>query len=201
MKLYYKAGACSLASHIALVQSGLPFQVEAVDLAAKVTETGSDFTAINPKGYVPALQLDDGTLVTEGVAILLEIAALAPEAHLAPPPGSREYRPLVEWLVFVATELHKTAVGLINPAFGADAKAAVTSLLDRRLAQAERMLGDGPFTLGTTCSVADFYLFTVLSWMPRLGIDLGRWPHLAAFQGRLAALPAVQTTLQAEGLA
>ncbi|MBI3444770.1 MAG: glutathione transferase GstA [Magnetospirillum sp.] len=201
MKLYYKAGACSMASHLALEESGLIYAIEAVDLVSKKTESGIDFQSINPKGYIPALVLDDGAVLTEGVAILLRIAALAPDKELAPAMGSINYMSLVEWLVFIATELHKPAGMQFNPAMPADGKTALKTILTRRLDYAEKTLGTGPFLMGKSLSVADFYLFTVFSWLGRLGIDTGAWPHLIAHFERIKARPATQAVFLAEGLA
>lgn len=200
MKLYYKPGACSLASHIALEEAGLAHTLEAVDLVAKKTEGGDDFLAINPKGYVPALMMDDGAVLTEGVAILLRIAGMAPEKGLAPPPTGAEHMKLLEWLIFIATELHKPAGAQFNPAMPEDGRAVLKTVLTRRLDYMDKALGKGPFIMGERVTVADFYLFTVLSWLPRLKIDPAAWPHLAAHSERLKARPAVQAALRAEGL-
>ncbi len=200
MKLYYKAGACSLSPHIALREAGLAFDLEAVDLPTKTTESGGDFLAINPKGYVPALVLDDGTVLTEGAAIVLRIAALAPDKELAPPAGTPGYFKLVEWLVFIATEMHKSCGGLFNPAMPAEGKTMIKGLLTRRLDYVDQALGKGPYLLGDSVSVADFYLFTVASWLPRIGFDLATWPNLAAHSAHIRERPAVQATLAAEKL-
>ncbi|CAA7616159.1 glutathionine S-transferase [Candidatus Terasakiella magnetica] len=200
MKLYYKAGACSLSPHIALREAGIAFEMEAVDLPTKKTETGIDFLTINPKGYIPALVLDDGTVLTEGVSIVLYIASLVPEKKLAPAAGSMGYAKLVEWLIFIATEMHKSAGGLFNPAFPDEAKTVIKGLLTRRLDFADKALGAGPFLMGETFTVADGYLFTVLLWLPRLGIELAPWPHLAAFFARVLQRPTVQAAMTAEKL-
>jgi len=200
MKLYYKAGACSLATHITLIAAGLDFAAEAVDLKTRLTETGDDFLKINPKGYVPALRRDDGSVLTEGVAILLDLAAQAPRAGLAPLPADPLYPRLVEWLVFIATELHKAVAGLFNPAYSPEAKEVAKATLRRRFDYADAAIGAGPYLLGATPGVADFYLFTVLSWLPRVGISLAEWPALAAHADRVRALPATQAALRAEKL-
>lgn len=200
MKLYYKAGACSLSPHIALREAGLPFELEAVDLPTKKTETGGDFLAINPKGYIPALVLDDGRVLTEGVAIVLAIAAMAPDRMLAPPAGSPGYFKLVEWLIYIATEMHKGAGGLFNPTIPEEAKTVLRGLLTRRLDYADKALDQGPYLLGDAYSVADGYLFTVVSWLPRLGFDPAAWPNLAAHTARMRTRPAVQAALAAEKL-
>lgn len=200
MKLYYKAGACSLATHITLIAAGFDFSAEAVDLKTKRTESGEDFLKINPKGYVPALRRDDGSMLTEGVAILLDLAAQAPRAGLAPRPEDPLYPRLIEWLVFIATELHKPVAGLFNPAYSPEAKEVNKAVLHRRFDFADAAIGAGPYLLGTTPGVADFYLFTVLSWLPRVGIALTDWPALAAFVERVRLLPATQAALRAEKL-
>jgi glutathione S-transferase len=200
MKLYYKAGACSLSPHIALYEAGLTFDTEAVDLVTKKTAGGADFLTVNPKGYIPALVLDDGTVLTEGVAILLAIAGMVPGKALAPAAGTPGYLKLVEWLVFIATELHKPAGGQFNPAMPAEAKSLLKDLLVRRLDFMEQALGKAPYVLGETFSLADCYLFTVFSWLPYLSIDQKSWPNLAAHQARIAQRPATQAALKAEGL-
>ncbi|CCG40393.1 glutathione transferase GstA [Magnetospirillum molischianum] len=200
MKLYYKAGACSLASHIALIEAGFDFTVEAVDLATKKTDGGADFLAINPKGYIPALVLDDGQVLTEGVAILLYLASQAPDLSLAPAEGTADHIRLVEWLVFIATELHKATAGLFNPALPAEAKEISKATLRRRLDFTDQALVKSSYLVGVTPTVADFYLFTVVSWLPRVGIDVSDWPSLAAHSVRIAALPSVQEALKAEKL-
>ena len=200
MKLYYKAGACSLSPHIALREAELAFEIEAVDLPTKKTETGADFLAINPKGYIPALVLDDGTVLTEGVAIVLNIAAMAPDKMLAPPAGSPGYFKLVEWLIFIATELHKSAGSLFNPAMPEEGKTMIKGLLTRRLDYVDQTLGQGPYLLGDNVGIADFYLFNVFSWLPRVGLDTAAWPNLVAHSTRIGARPAVQAALKAEKL-
>lgn len=201
MKLYYKAGACSLASHIALAESGLAFDIEAVDLPTKKTAGGADFLAVNSKGYIPALALDDGRVLTEGVSILLWIAAQVPAKALAAAAGTADYVRQVEWLIFIATELHKPTGGLFNPAYPDEAKAVSKTILTRRLDWADKALGAGPYLLGDGFTVADGYLFTVFSWLPRVAIDQAQWPNLAAHSARVKARPAVQAALKAEGLA
>lgn len=200
MKLYYKMGACSLASHIALEEAGLPYSAEAVDLATKVTEGGADFLAINPKGYIPALVMDDGAVWTEGVAILLRIAGMAPEKGLAPAVGTQDYMKLLEWLVFIATELHKPCGAQFNPAMPEEGKSALKVVLTRRLDYLDKAVGAGPFLMGERLSVADFYLYTVTNWLPRIGMDVSAWPHVMALAERIRSRPATQAVLKAEGL-
>ncbi|MDD3676767.1 glutathione transferase GstA [Thauera propionica] len=201
MKLYYKAGACSLASHIVLEESGLPYETEAVDLKTKVTTSGADFTQINAKGYVPALVLDTGELLTEGPAILQYLADRVPEKKLVPADGTLERYRLQSWLTFIGTELHRSCTPFFSPASGDAWKAAAMANLERRLDYTNGELAGKAYLLGDGFSVADAYLFTVLSWMPYVKIDLSRWSNLTAFQARVAARPAVQAALKAEGLA
>jgi len=201
MKLYYKAGACSLASHIVLEETGLPYEIEAVDFKTKLTASGADFTQINPKGYVPALVLDSGELLTEGPAIVQYLADRVPEKRLAPANGTLERYRLQSWLTFIGTELHRSCTPFFNPASGDVWKAAAMGNLERRLEFVNGELAGKAYLLGDAFSVADAYLFTVLSWMPYVKLDLSRWPNLTAFQARVAARPAVQAALKAEGLA
>ena len=200
MKLYYTPGACSLASHIALREAGLSFDLETVDLGTKKTAGGDDFLAINGKGYIPALVLDSGEVLTEGVSIMLWVAAQASAKSLAPAAGSHDYTKLVEWMIFIATELHKAAGGLFNPTYPDETKAVMKANLSRRLDWADKALGAGPYLMGKIFTVADGYLFTVFSWLPHLGIDHAKWPNLSNHFARVKARPAVATALGAEGL-
>ena len=201
MKLFLKPGACSLASHIVLEEIGRPYETETVDLAKKLTASGADFWAINPKGYVPALLLDDGDLLTEGPAILQYLADLAPELNLAPANGSKARYQLQSWLAFIATEVHKNFTPFFNPAATPKMKEQARANLQRRLGYINDQLAGGDFLMGSTYSVADAYLFTVVGWAKFVQLDLSAWPHLIAFQGRVAARPATQRALKAEGLA
>lgn len=200
MKLYYSPGACSLSPHIVLREGGFDFQLERVDLERAVTETGVDYKTINPLGYVPALQLDDGQVLTEGPAIVQYLADRVPEKRLAPPAGTWERYRLMEWLNFISTELHKGFGALFNPAFPQEAKAVIQSQLERRIADAERRLGKGPYVMGPDFTGADAYLFTVLGWGKYVNVGFAPWPALLAYLGRVAARPAVQAALAAEGL-
>lgn len=201
MKLYYTPGACSLASHIVLREAGFDFEMEKVDLSTHKTESGADFYAINPKGYVPALVLDDGQVLTEGGAIVQYLADLKPAARLAPPPGSLERARMQEQLIFIAAELHKAYGPLFLPGASEEAKAAARDNVARRLDYVERQLSDGrPYLLGQQFSVADIYLFVVAGWAEKMGIGINRWPRLAAFLERIGSRRAVQEALQAEGL-
>jgi glutathione S-transferase len=200
LKLFYKAGACSLASHIALQESGLPFEIEAVDLKTKLTASGADFTALNAKGYVPALLLDNGDVLTEGPAIMQYIADQAPARHLAPlNDGMARYR-LQSWLTFIGTELHKNFTPFFNPAASSDWKAAAMANLERRLAYVAKEVDDKQFLLGNEFSIGDAYLFTVLGWAKHIDLDLNKWPALVAYQSRVGARAGVQAALKAEGL-
>jgi glutathione S-transferase len=200
MKLYYSPGACSLSPHIVLRESGLQFDLERVDLKAKKTETGKDFLGISPNGYVPALELAPGDVLTEGPAIVQYIADQAPAARLAPANGTRERYTLQSWLNFIATELHKGFGGLFNPAAAEEAKALARKQLETRFATVERHLTNNDYLMGANYSVADIYLFVTLTWTGYVGIDMAQWPALSRFRDRVAKRPAVQAALKAEGL-
>jgi glutathione S-transferase len=201
MKLYYSPGACSLSPHIVLREAGLPFDLEKVDLKTKKTETGADFTQVNPKGYVPTLRLDDGQVLTEGPAIVQYLADQRPDSGLAPKAGTFERSRLQEQLNFITTELHKG----FSPLFGADTpeayKTIATEKLRKRFDFLEQQFADERSYLnGDRFTVADAYGFTVLSWGKHVGIDLAGWRHLAAYVARVGARPKVQEALRAEGL-
>lgn len=201
MKLFLKAGACSLSPHIVLEESGLPYETEAVDLKTKVTASGTDYWAINPKGYVPALQLDSGEVLTEGPAIVQYLADQVPEKKLAPANGTLERYRLQSWLTFIGTELHRSFSPFFNPASSDDWKAAALSNLERRLDYVNTQLAGKSYLLGEEFSVADAYLFTILNWTKFIKLDLARWPNVAVYHARVGARPAVQATLKSEGLA
>ena len=201
MKLYLKPGACSLSAHIALEEAALAYDTEVVDLRTKQLASGGDYTQINPKGYVPALLLDDGELLTELPAIVQYIADLVPQKQLAPPSGSRARYRLQEWLTFIGTELHKSFVPFFFPGASEEWKKFGHANLERRLAWTDGQLAGRSYLLGEDFTVADAYLFTVLSWTKFIPLELGQWPNLTAFQQRVAARPAVRAVLQAEGLA
>lgn len=201
MKLYYAPGACSLSPHISLREAGAAFDLERVDTKTHRTESGADYLVINPKGYVPALQLDGGEVLTEGAAVVQFIADRHPASGLAPANGSLERARLQEHLNFIASELHKAFTPLFDRSAPEAAKQAAPAAVARRLDHVERLLADGrAFLLGERFSVADAYLFTVASWTGPTGIGLDRWPKLAAFVARVAARPSVQAALRAEGL-
>ena len=198
MKLYFSPGACSLSPHIVLHELGLPVETIAVDLRSKVMAGGGDFRTVNPKGYVPVLQLDDGAVLTEGPAIVQYLADRKPEAGLAPPNGSMERYRLQEWLNFIATELHKQFSPLFNPESTDALKAAQRKRLGERFDYLARTLGAQDWLLAGGFSVADAYLFTVLGWTAHVGPDLAAWPALQAYMARMQARPAVARTLADE---
>lgn len=201
MKLYYKPGACSLSPHIVLREAGAPFDLVKVDLVTKTLADGSDFRAINPKGQVPTLALDDGTILTEGAVIVQYIADQAPDSGLLPPVGSLERYRVQEWLNHIGSELHKGMVPLfpmfreITPESYRD---FAWKILSGKFAVVDQQLSGKSHLTGDAFTVADAYLFVVLSWLPRMGLDLSPWPNLEAFSARVAARPAVQAALAAE---
>jgi glutathione S-transferase len=199
MKLYYTPGACSQSPHIVLRESGLKFELEKVDLRSHKTEKGADYYSINPKGYVPALQLDNGQVLTEGPAIVQFIADQKPETKLAPAAGSFERARLQEWLHFIGTELHKTFSPLFNPAITPEAKQAALDKLSKRFEFVAQQLAGKQFLLGEHFTGADAYLYVILNWAQKLGPDTAQWPALKAFHERVSARPAVRSTLEAEG--
>lgn len=201
MKLYYSPGACSLSPHIVLIEGGFAFEREKVDLASKKTETGADYYTVNPNGYVPALLLDDGQVLTEGPAIVQYLADRVPEKRLAPPAGTMERYRLMEWLNFISSELHKSFGVLFHPEAPEVWKGVVKAQLTRRLDYASQRITGKTWLLGEDFSVADAYLFTVVSWGQYVDLDLAPWPTLTGYQGRVAARPAVAAALKAEGLA
>ena len=198
MKLYFAPQACSLAPHIVLRELDLPFELVRVNNQSKRCADGADFLAINPKGYVAALRLDDSAVLTEGPAILQYLADLRPAAGLAPANGSWERTRLQECLNFIATELHAGCGPLFNAALPEAVQAIFKEKLARRLDLLAPTLAADGYLLGGRFGVADAYLFTVLGWMPRFGIDLQAWPALAAYVERVAARPAVRAALAAE---
>ena len=200
MKLYYSPGACSLAVHITLCETGLPFEKESVDLASKKTAGGADFSAINAKGYVPALQLDNGEVLTEGPAINQYLADLVPEKKLAPANGTLERVRLQAWLTFIGTELHKSFSPLFRPNSSDEAKKQATDTIANRLTYVNNQLAGKQYLVAEQFSIADAYLFTVVGWMGFLSMPTDAYPHVQALVARVAARPAVQAALKAEGL-
>lgn len=200
MKLYYSPGACSLSPRIVALEAGLDLAYEKVDGKAKRTESGKDFWQINPKGYVPALQLDDGAVLTEGPAIVQYLADLRPASGLAPANGSLARYRLQEALGYINSELHKSYSPLFNPATPEATREERKEYLRRRYALIEATLTRHPYLLGDEFTVADAYLFTVTRWAQFVDLDLTAFPHLQAFQQLVAARPAVARALEAEGL-
>jgi glutathione S-transferase len=200
MKLYYMPGACSLAPHIAFREAGLPFDLEKIDGATKKTAGGEDYTAINPKGSVPALKLDDGQVLTEAAAIQQYIADKSPTKKLAPPASTPERYRLQEWLNYIASEVHKGIGQLFNKAMPDDYRETVKKgLAARQLPYLEKALAGREYLMDHV-TVADGYLFTVLNWTKLHKIDLSAYPNISAFMTRVAARPAVQEAMKAEGL-
>lgn len=200
MKLYYAPGTCSLASHIVLREAGLAHALEKVDIVTKRSADGKDFRAVNPHGYVPALEIEPGFVLTEGPAILQYLADRAPAAQLAPANGTPERYRLQSWLNFITSEIHKGFAPLFKPAMPAEAKALFVELLGQRFDVVERHLAQHDYLMGERYSVADAYLFVTTSWAGYLGFKLERWPAINAFRARVAARPAVQAAMAAEGL-
>jgi len=198
MKLYYSPGACSLSPHIVLREAGLDFELVRVDLGTHKLTDGRDFAEINPKGYVPALELDNGTVLTEGTAIVQYVADLKPETGLAPKASSLERYQLQEWLGFINSEVHKGFGPLFNPKTPEEYKAMARKNLANRLAYLDGHLAKNDFLMGKQFTVADAYLFTVLNWGPWTGVDVAAWPSLVAFQQRIASRPAIVAAQAAE---
>ena len=200
MKLYYSPGACSLSPHIVLRESGLPFQPVLASTKTHQLADGTDYYTINPKGYVPLLELDDGQRLSEGPAIVQYIADQVPEKKLAPPAGTMERYRLMEWLNFISTEIHKGFSPLFNPATPEDYKPTIRERVLGRLTWVDGQLAGKAYLLGDEFTGADAYLFTVARWAPFTGVEVAGLAHLAAFMERVAARPAVQEAMKAEGL-
>jgi glutathione S-transferase len=198
MKLYYAPHACSLAPHIVLRELDLPFELIRVDNTTKRTANGEDFLAINPKGYVAALQLDNEHVLTEGPAILQYLADLRPEANLIPVSGTFERVRLQEWLNFVSTEIHGGLGWLFSSQFPDEVKALIKQKLFKRFVVLSQTLERQDYLMADRFSIADAYLFTVLRWTSLFGIDLNQWPALVRFQARVDQRPAVKAALAAE---
>jgi glutathione S-transferase len=200
MKLYYKSGACSLADHIALCESGLPFELEEVDTRTKKTEKGRDYLQINPKGYVPALEMDNGEVLTENAAILQYIGERNLKSGLMPAPGTLEWSRVQEWLHYVGSEIHKSFSPLFRPTTPDEYKAVVRETLERRIDYAAQHLKDKDYLVGNKFTVADAYLFTILNWRSRVGLSFDKWPSLERYTSRVASRPQVQAAMKAEKL-
>jgi glutathione S-transferase len=200
MKLYYAPAACSQAPHIVAREAGLTIELAKVNFPDKITDEGEKLTDVNPKGAVPTLKLDDGEVLTENAVILQYLADQAPGSELALPAGGIERYRLLEWLNYVATELHKGFGPLWNPATPDSFKDATREALGKKFDYLQEKIGDGPYILGARFSIVDAYAFAVLNWSKIHSIDIARWPGLAAYLERIAERPAVQETLRAEGL-
>lgn len=200
MKLYYAPGACSQAAHILLHESKIAHDSEAVDLRAHRTASGADYYAINPKGAVPALKLDGGEVLTENGAVLQYIGDLAGDGLLLPKSGLPRYR-VIEWLSYLGSDLHKSFGPLFNPASSDEAKQAGRDTVSKKLDYIEDQLDGRDYLTGDHLSVADPYLFAMLGWTGKLGIDLARWPNLVALRQRMEQRDTVRTVIKAEGLA
>lgn len=201
MKLYYTPGACSLSPHIALREAGLDFEAVQVDLGAKTTKDGGDYRKVNPKGAVPALEIDGGQILTEGSAIVQYIADRKPGTKLAPAAGTTERYRLQEWLNYIASEIHKGFSPLFNPKAPDAWKAMVKDMLATKFDYLSKQLDGKSYLMGDTFTVADGYLFTILTWAKGMDIDLAKWSVLKGYVERVAARPAVNAALKAEGLA
>jgi glutathione S-transferase len=200
MKLYYSPGACSLSPHIVLRESGLAFEPVLASTKTHKLADGTDYYGINPKGYVPLLELDNGERLSEGPVIVQYIADQVPAKNLAPANGTMARYRLQEWLNFIPSELHKGFSPLFNPAMPDEAKALARTKLADRLKWVNEQLEGKQYLMGDTFSVADAYLFTVAGWGKHVGVDISSLNQLGAFMGRVAARPAVQAALKAEGL-
>lgn len=204
MKLYCATGTCSLSPHIVALEACIPLHLERVDIrrTPHLTQAGENFRSVNPNGYVPALQLDDGSLLTEGVAIVQYLADLEPEAGLAPPAGTPERYRLQSWLNFIATELHKMySPWLFHPEYCAQAQDVARAKIAQRLAFVEdHLTRSGPFLMGELFTAADAYLFSIVGWSTFAKVDMSDFPRLRAFMDRVGARPAVREAMRAEGL-
>lgn len=200
MKLYYSPGACSLSPHIALHEAGLAFEAIPAPTKTHKLPDGTDYYTINPLGYVPYLTLDDGRSLHEGPAIVQYIADQVPAKQLAPANGTYERYKLQEWLTFIGTELHKSFSPLFAPSTPDATKAASIDRIHNRLKWVEGELTGKQYLMSDTFTVADGYLFTVTNWGQYVGVDLSAYPNLLAYRARVAARPAVQAAMKAEGL-
>jgi len=201
MKLYYSPGACSLSPHIVACEAGIPIELEKVDLAKHKTEGGQDYLMVNPKGYIPALRLDDGSILTEGPAIVQYLADQKPASGLAPSAGTIDRYRLQEWLTFIGTEIHKAFSPLFNPASSDDAKKTAKTAIANRFAYLNDQLAKRQYLLGDNFTVADAYAFTIVNWANFVAIDLKAYPNIVAYMSRVGGRPKVVEALKAEGLA
>ena len=200
MKLHYAPGACSLSPHIVSREAGIDLEFERADIAQKKTESGKDFWGVNPKGQVPVLEIDDGQKLTEGPVVVQYLADQKPDSGLVPAAGRINRYRVQEWLNFVASEMHKTYGPLFRPTTPEEFKVLSRELIGRRITWLDKELAGKQYLMGDKFTVADAYLFTVLRWSPRVGIDLSKSPNVTAYMDRVAARPKVQEALKAEGL-
>jgi len=189
-----------MASHIALYETGLPFEIDKFNGPTNMTASGEDFMNINPKGYVPTIKMDDGNILTEGAAVLQYIADQNPGSGLAPKAGTIERYRLQEWLTFIGTEIHKSFSPLFNKDAAAEVKSYARDLLSKRLGYVESQLDNKEYLMGNSFTVADAYLFVVVSWSSHVGFDLGHFPKIKEYLARIAIRPSVQAAMKAEGL-
>jgi glutathione S-transferase len=200
MRLYYAPGACSLSPHIVSRELGIPVELKKVNTKDKTIEGGGDYWKVNARGYVPALELDDGQILTEGPAIVQYLADKKPEAGLAPKAGTLERYRLQEWLNFLTSEVHKQFSPLFKPNTPEEYKKIAKENIATRFDWLEKQLAGKDYLMGKTFSVADAYAFVLIGWSKPTQIDLARWPNLAAYHQRVGARPKVQEAMQAEGL-
>lgn len=200
MKLYFTPGACSMAPHIVLHEAAIPFETEKVDLVKKQTASGVDYLSINPKGYVPALKLDNDEVLTEAAVILQYLADQKPQSGLAPEMGTIARYRLMEWLNFVSSEIHKQYAPLFNPKVTDDWRTYQIDSLGKRFDYLTEKFNAKPYLMGDQFTVVDAYLFTVLNWSSMLKVNLENWPKLRDYSARIAERPAVKETMKAEGL-
>ena len=200
MKLYYAPGACSLSPHIVSREAGIPVELKKTNVKEKVVDGGGDYWQVNGKGYVPALELDNGQLLTEGPAIVQYLADQKPESGLAPKAGSFERYKVQEWLNFITSEIHKGFSPLFRPTTPDEYKKIAKDNLANRFTWLDKQLAGKDYLMGKQFTVADAYLFTVLRWTTPMQIDLKQWPNVAAYVARVGARPKVQEALKAEGL-
>lgn len=200
MKLYYAPGTCSLAPHIILRETNTPFELVKTDIRAKKTEDGRNFLDINPNGYVPVLELDDGTRLTEGAAIMQFIADRADATSIAPPNGTLERYKMQSWLNFISTELHKGFSPLFNPNMPENGKAVARENLLKRIKFVDEHLAKNEFLMGNSYTVPDAYAFAVLSWTRPLKIDISEFKNVTNYLAKIAERPAVKAAMKAEGL-
>ena len=200
MKLYYWPGACSLSPHIVSREAGIDLQLAQLDRAERKTADGTVLSSVNPKNQVPVLEMDDGQKLTEGPVIVQYLADLKPASGLVPPPGSVERYRVQEWLNFISSELHRSFSPLFRPTTPDDFKAVLRDMLAQRFDWIDKELAGKPYLMGDKFTAADAYLFTVVRWSPRVGIDLSKWKNITAYLESVAARPKVQEAMKAEGL-